>query len=419
MAYDAVGVSYHDLLAGYDFFKTHYLIDFPFVSANVFKSSGEHVFKAHIIKKMGSVNLGIIGITGLGGGELRNMVIKDWRKSLKDELNKIRSQCDIIIVLSSLNDKENQKLYKMFPELNIVITAHSKSTNSPAKIVGKTLIVQSGKRGKYFGQLDITWNGMNPWGDKSPSKQEELENKLKTITWYINEFSKQEAKNTTPVKDDRISKLKASREKLIQEITALQLESRDTAQTSYNNYKSRVLPIHPRDTPPGVQKIVGEITDSINSYNKQKQLRLKSAAHVTDKELESDTIAGYKMCSSCHEKQYIFWKNTRHASSFKTLLDRGQAYNLSCLPCHVTGGEISASSPENLKENLLLLEDDRLTVGCENCHGPAKFHAQFPEQSSPVIRISESVCTTCHTPERDNNFGYTSKLAIVRCPTTE
>jgi hypothetical protein len=28
----------------------------------------------------------------------------------------------------------------------------------------------------------------------------------------------------------------------------------------------------------------------------------------------------------------------------------------------------------------------------------------------------EKICTQCHTPERDNNFNYQKKLAMIACP---
>ena len=184
----------------------------------------------------------------------------------------------------------------------------------------------------------------------------------------------------------------------------------------YNRYEDRVLAVAPHGTAGVVQETVDTITKSINNFNKQKKQKLTAAGITPVPELLSSEIAGYRVCSSCHEKQYLFWKTTAHSSSYATLQQQGQAYNLSCLVCHVTGGDILPSSPEDVLEHLLFLSDARLTVGCESCHGASGAHALSPLEHLPQHINTESACTICHTPARDKSFVYSEKLVQVACP---
>ena len=49
------------------------------------------------------------------------------------------------------------------------------------------------------------------------------------------------------------------------------------------------------------------------------------------------TYTGAKQCSSCHFKQYMAWKKTKHATdAFKCLAEKYQTA-ADCLKCHATG----------------------------------------------------------------------------------
>src|SRR5262249_25048057 len=72
-------------------------------------------------------------------------------------------------------------------------------------------------------------------------------------------------------------------------------------------------------------------------------------------------------CSDCHADGVAFWEKTVHATAWKTLVDRGQQFDLDCISCHVTGWDKPGGS--NLAHN-----DKLRDVQCETCHGPGSIH---------------------------------------------
>ena len=113
---------------------------------------------------------------------------------------------------------------------------------------------------------------------------------------------------------------------------------------------------------------------------------------------------GSKKCSSCHFKEFMVWKKSKHFSAFTDLPAKYKA-DASCLKCHITaygvpGGYKGPSTP------------DLLGVTCESCHGPGSAHEANakPFLNKKVLTEDEkkaartgiqkaitNVCFGCHT----------------------
>ena len=78
---------------------------------------------------------------------------------------------------------------------------------------------------------------------------------------------------------------------------------------------------------------------------------------------------GTKKCSSCHFDQFLKWKQTKHASSFKLLPEKYQE-DEKCLKCHTTG----FGKPGGYKTSA---DTDLQNTSCEACHGPGSKHAEL------------------------------------------
>ncbi|MGA2255459.1 MAG: multiheme c-type cytochrome [Thermoguttaceae bacterium] len=124
------------------------------------------------------------------------------------------------------------------------------------------------------------------------------------------------------------------------------------------------------------------------------------------------TYVGTNRCASCHFKQYMVWKKTKHPAAFTDMPAKYQS-DAKCLACHVTGygakgGYVAGTSPEVLKE--------LLGVTCEACHGPGSEHEKIAKQFVDVKKLSteqekaargsiykiqpNNVCVRCHvTPQ--------------------
>jgi len=122
---------------------------------------------------------------------------------------------------------------------------------------------------------------------------------------------------------------------------------------------------------------------------------------------------GSETCDDCHGDAVTFWKTTRHAHAWETLVERGQQFDFDCIGCHVTGWEKPGGS--NLANN-----DKLRDVQCETCHGPASVHvAKGGEErpSSLVRNPPETLCATqCHTKEHSDTFQREAYLRDILGP---
>jgi len=118
------------------------------------------------------------------------------------------------------------------------------------------------------------------------------------------------------------------------------------------------------------------------------------------------TYTGVKKCASCHFKQFMSWKKSKHATeSFKVLPEKYQA-DKECLPCHSTGyGQATGFKDIESTPNLA-------GTTCEACHGPGSEHdkiaskfkdkkkldlAEDKEVRDSIYKILPgNVCSRCH-----------------------
>ncbi len=120
------------------------------------------------------------------------------------------------------------------------------------------------------------------------------------------------------------------------------------------------------------------------------------------------TYTGSKRCSSCHFKQYMSWKKTKHFTAFTDMAAKYQA-DATCLPCHVTGyaaaGGYAGGTATDVLQNLL-------GVTCEGCHGPGSKHEEVAKPFTNVKKLSPeqdklvrdsiwkiqpgNICARCH-----------------------
>jgi 2',3'-cyclic-nucleotide 2'-phosphodiesterase (5'-nucleotidase family) len=70
-------------------------------------------------------------------------------------LPQIRKTVDVVIALTHIGIKEDQRLAEACPSLDLIIGGHSHVVQSPALLVGAVPIVQAGWFGHYLGRVDL------------------------------------------------------------------------------------------------------------------------------------------------------------------------------------------------------------------------------------------------------------------------
>ncbi len=119
---------------------------------------------------------------------------------------------------------------------------------------------------------------------------------------------------------------------------------------------------------------------------------------------EGETFTGSKDCASCHFKQFMSWKKTKHSKTFD-LLPASYQTDATCLKCHTVG----LGKPSGFKD--VASTPNLVGTGCETCHGPGSKHAEIAKgfgkekltaEQEKLVRdsiwmmVPKNVCVTCH-----------------------
>lgn len=424
MSFDAVGVARQDLAAGLGFLLAlQQKSNFPWLSANlVRRSQGKPYFKPHTLLTINGMNIGVIGLTGNQGSDLLpaekdNAVILPWEDVLPGQINLLKGQTDMLILLSNLPAATNRIIAEKHPDIHLILQSGSVSGNLAPERINNTLLTQVEQQGKSVGILEVRWNRLSKQWENHGSKNVLLEkkNELDRLGWLINRYRKQgdpklvfkDQPETLAAYDAML----AQRDTLDQEISRLMGEenARIASRTQLSSFNYRFEAMR-KDLPDNleVRAIVDATTNEVNRLGKMAAKARSAAPLANDQMFFPENYAGNSVCQSCHAPQAEKWHNTKHASAYSTLEGKGQQFNTQCLPCHVTG---AFGQPA---EMVLKLAGDLRQVGCETCHGPAKLHAAQPHSNKPGKPTME-ICLRCHTGDHDDNFIFPEALARLRC----
>ncbi len=420
IGYDAVNIALFDLAAGLDFFKDiEKQSKFSWLSANlVNKTNNKPIFKTSIIKKVGSIDIGIIGLTAISNSRQvknkladENATILEWYEVLDPLVTEIDNKSDMVVLLSNYNFNINRKIANRFKSINIIIQSGTTASNKAPEKVENTLIFQTDKQGKILGLMNVNWSDSGTWGSDNTAKQ--LKNKKSEMDGINGRLSRFRARySEEELKQQRgYINLQEYKVKLSKNINELEtaLNHQIAAGSIPSTYSNRFIALEvfmPDD--PEVLKIVEETKDKV--YQIGKRASKKGNTHSSGDEDSQKLLVGWQSCERCHSSHTKFWENTRHAKAYNTLVRKKQNYNLKCLPCHVTYDR--AQSPSLT----LTLEPEFQLVGCEACHGPGNKHIINPEENRMTTLPPEHICVRCHTSERDDSFLYQNDLKLIACP---
>jgi len=414
MKMDAIGIAPSDLWAGAAFLselaRRHHL---PLVSMNLLDADGRAgLFPAYVLVRAGDLRVAILGITGRGDlpAEKRSdFRITPWQDHLPGVMDEVRAKSDLIILLSSAGQEENQDMARRFRDLHVIIQAGQGPGNLVPVNIDNTLLCRTASRGKYIGLLEIDWNISGTWGENRSERLRSEQSRLDRVDWRIGRLKKRYSPKELENKP-QYRRLLQTREKIRQTMQRLLEEERRSPPSC--RYRSRFVALRASLPPDSrVQAIVDETRKRVNAINRaERRAEGKSIPGL------ASLLAGSEKCGSCHESQLRNHLSSRHARAYTTLVEHDQEYNEQCLPCHVT---LPTYEPDGVKALGPLAGIDRLLrgVGCESCHGPGAGHAADPDDTGKRPRLpNEAACRRCHTPERDPGFDFPAKRARLHCP---
>ncbi|MEH7417530.1 bifunctional UDP-sugar hydrolase/5'-nucleotidase [Neobacillus drentensis] len=137
--------------------------DFHILNANLFKADGNYpiwVKPYHIYTTKKGTKIGVIGLTAYFN-HLYNLLgweITEPIPELKKWMERLKKEADIIILLSHLGLKDDEDIAANFPEIDVILGAHTHHFLEHGKVVGQTLIGAAGKFGHFVGEMILTIN---------------------------------------------------------------------------------------------------------------------------------------------------------------------------------------------------------------------------------------------------------------------
>ena len=404
MHYDAVGISAYDMAAGMEFLQeVAQTAKFPLLSANILHSADRTpVFKSATIKTVGSIKIGIIGITNPAA--LNNIdtdtgfTVAPWQETLPDLLAKMESSCDMLILLSSMPSQINQQIAAETEGIHLILQTADR--NQATEKIKNTLITGTGAKGKHIGELNINWQPTKKWCLGNKERLEAARQRIDQVNWRLKKLKKkgipEKGTKDNPQALKNYQNLITLRDQLLNEIKQLENSPEEEVCTYINRFITleKKLPEQP-----AIREILDRAKAAVHELGKK---------HATAAPQKPSLYLGWRRCAGCHPAQKTTWLKSRHAGSYQTLVAKKQQFNLDCLPCHVTG--ISATN----EQQAFALADEYRQVGCEACHGAGNEHTKTNgKRSIPVPHPTAEICLRCHTPEHSDDFNYERDRHLV------
>lgn len=419
MNYDAIGLAPQDFTAGVDLLVNQPAeMQLPWLSLNISdKKNGQPLFAPYVIKSVGDLTVGIIGLTFHSTALANKGAPQDyqpipWEKPLKNTVAELKEKTDLIILLSSLPGINNAQIAKQYDDIHLIFQSGHSTANKIPMLNNNTLITQVGSRGKHVGRLDIDWQPSGRWQHDTSIGKKQLQERLDRINWQIGRIDRRNRAGAV-LNSEQYTQLILERNELEDQIKMFDSAPKDASEklSSYRNTFISLSISLPED--PAIRDIVNRTKQAVNDASRGAWQKL-SNKEASQREKAFAQLAGWRTCSKCHQPQTDFWRGTQHAEAWNTLVRVEQQFNPDCLICHVTLPTYNKKIVDS--QNLLAhLKEEHKTISCETCHGPARKHAQKPDSQTPR-RPDEKTCLICHTPERDDNFNYSEKLGKIRCP---
>jgi hypothetical protein len=287
MGYDAFIPGEVDLSLGIDELKRiSKQAKFSFLLANLLERQAQKpVFKPYIIKEMGGVKIGLLGLTSRDFF-LKNPASEKEKYYLAEPIATARKiisdlkkkNCKIIMAIAHMPENELKAFAQALPEIHFVISGHERRLASRPLEVNNLKIFMAGTRGENLGRLDF--------------------------------FPKEEA---------------GKRLFAHYQILPLTEKYGDHSKTTemVNQYKARVQTLFPAAAKTALER----------DHDSRPPQPLVYAL---------PSFVGDQACISCHPEQHQAWQKTPHALAYQTLIKNNKSTDMTCLPCHTTGfGEVS------------------------------------------------------------------------------
>ncbi len=156
--YDAINLADKDLRYGLAYLETmKSKYELPFISANIYRrDNGQRLAKPYLIKEVDGLKIGIFGITttAVTVDVKETFEIRDPVAAARQMVSELRDKCDVVVALSHLGLDASRKLPVQVSGIDVVVSGHRWNLSRQPELIGETILMQPGAKGKYLGYLD-------------------------------------------------------------------------------------------------------------------------------------------------------------------------------------------------------------------------------------------------------------------------
>lgn len=133
---------------------------FDVIVANLYEPNGKRppwALPYQIYKTKSNVKIGVIAVTAFFSEvyKLLGWEITEPIAEIRKQLKALVHQTDMIMLLSHLGIHQDEKIAKLFHEIDIIIGAHTHHVLPKGKIVDQSLLAAAGKFGLYVGHITV------------------------------------------------------------------------------------------------------------------------------------------------------------------------------------------------------------------------------------------------------------------------
>ena len=246
LGFDAMGVGSRDLSGGPSLLISTRDKGVPWTSANLYDQDEQLLFAPYKQKSIDNLTIAIVGVTDPSPHAVEGFIIKDPVSELTPLVEELTDSFDLIILLSSLSFEDTVRLVEQLPHIDIAISADNGKGNVGPVSAAKSLVTQTGNRGRYQGVLSVTWNGQ-PWGQSNESTSRDLRHRLKSINQQLSQLQNNQWDSVS--QKEKIAQLKNTRVEITQQIEQLEKEMNSgTAQKMFSTCKGTFLRLNQTGT---------------------------------------------------------------------------------------------------------------------------------------------------------------------------
>ncbi len=162
MGFDAMALGNHEFNYGQEqLLKMAQAAKFPFLGANVVHDDGKLLCNDYAIFEVDGVKVGVFGLTTTDTPTVthpKNVIGLKFlcpAATATKMVEALKDQVDIVVCLSHLGYDVDQALAAAVPGIDIIVGGHSHTMLAQPKVVGETIIVQTGEWTEHVGVLSL------------------------------------------------------------------------------------------------------------------------------------------------------------------------------------------------------------------------------------------------------------------------